>query len=144
MSYTSNISLATEQQNDIGWQAMAKGWTTEEWAIIQQEYYKLICSRKTGKRWLVEIIKKLWLIAWDMWEHRNSILHNTENVHSQTQEAQLNKKMCKLYSAAIRYMAHSPDNYLLGIPISNLIRKSYAYKKNWANTAEIVILRYKE
>mgnify|MGYP000032035169 CR=1 FL=1 len=92
MSYTSNISLATEQQNDIGWQAMAKGWTTEEWAIIQQEYYKLIGSRKTGKRWLVEIIKKLWLIAWDMWEHR----------------------------------------------------KSYAYKKTWANTAEIVILPYKE
>jgi hypothetical protein len=39
MSYTLNISLATEQQNDIGWQAMAEGWTTEEWAIIQQEYY---------------------------------------------------------------------------------------------------------
>ena len=136
MSYTLNISLATEQQNDIGWQAMAKGWTTEEWAVIQQEYYKLIG--------LVEIIKKLWLIAWDMWEHRNSILHNTENVHSQTQEAQLNKKMCKLYSAAIRYLAHSPDNYLLGIPISNLIRKSYAYKKNWANSAKIAILRYKE
>ena len=121
MSYTSNISLTTEQQNDIGWQAMAKGWTTEEWAIIQQEYYKLIG--------LVEIIKKLWLIAWDMWEHRNSILHNTESVHSQTQEAQLNKKMCKLYSAAIRFLAHSPDNYLLGILISHLIRKSYAYKK---------------
>jgi hypothetical protein len=39
MSYTSNILQAAEQQNDIGWQAMAKGWTTEEWAVIQQEYY---------------------------------------------------------------------------------------------------------
>jgi hypothetical protein len=139
-----NYPLAAEQQNDIGWQAMAKGWTAEEWAVIQQEYYKLIGSRKTWKRYLVEIIKKLWLITWDMWEHRNSILHNTENVHSQTQEAYLNKKMCKLYSPAMRYLAHSPDNYLLGIPISNLIRKSYAYKKNWANTAEIAILWYKE
>ncbi len=67
-----------------------------------------------------------------------------ENVHSQTQEAQLNKKMYKLYSAAVRYLAHSPDNYLLGILISHLIRKSYAYKKTWANTAEIAILPYKE
>jgi hypothetical protein len=53
MSYTLNISLATEAQNDIGWQAMAEGWTTEEWAVIQQEYCKLIGFRKTGKRWLV-------------------------------------------------------------------------------------------
>jgi hypothetical protein len=92
------------------------GWRLDYWGIG---------SRKTGKWWLVEIIKKLWLIAWDMWEHRNGILHNTENVHSQTQEVQLNKKICNLYSAAIGYLAHSPDNYLLGIPISHLIRKPY-------------------
>jgi len=30
MSYTLNILRATEQQNDISWQAMAEGWTTEE------------------------------------------------------------------------------------------------------------------
>jgi hypothetical protein len=29
MSYTSNISVATQQQNDISWQAMAEGCTTE-------------------------------------------------------------------------------------------------------------------
>jgi hypothetical protein len=90
------------------------------------------------------MIKKLWLIAWDMWEHRNGILHNTEDVHTQTQEAKLNEKICKLYLAAIRYLAHSPDNYLLSTPVSHLKRKSNVYKTTWADTAKIAILRYKE
>jgi hypothetical protein len=32
----------------------------------------------SGKRWLVALIKKLLDIAWDMWQYRNSVVHNQE------------------------------------------------------------------
>ena len=35
-------------------------------------------SRRSGKRWLVAVLKKLSDIAWDQWEHRNGILHDKE------------------------------------------------------------------
>jgi hypothetical protein len=30
-----------------------------------------------GRKWVRELIKKLWAVAGDMWEHRNDILHLT-------------------------------------------------------------------
>jgi hypothetical protein len=35
-------------------------------------------SRQSGKRWLIELIKKLLGVAWDLWEHRNGNMHSTE------------------------------------------------------------------
>jgi hypothetical protein len=69
---------------------LLEGWASFEWSIAQQEYYKLIGSLKSGKRWMIALIKKLWLIAWDMWEHRNGILHEKENTQVMTQERHLN------------------------------------------------------
>ncbi len=57
MSYTSNISLATEQQNDIGWQAMAKGWTTEDFKDFLFKYF-------SGNP---EKIKILSSVDWEAW-----------------------------------------------------------------------------
>ena len=32
----------------------------------------------TGKRWLSQLILKLWEVSWDMWEHRNGVLMDKE------------------------------------------------------------------
>jgi hypothetical protein len=29
--------------------------------------------RRTGKRWLIAVIKKTWEIAWSLWQHRNKV-----------------------------------------------------------------------
>ena len=56
--------------------------------ILLQEnrYYKSVKSRRTGRRWTVELIKKLQDIAWDMWDHRNSVLHNDPTRHHRKTE----------------------------------------------------------
>lgn len=123
---------------------MLEGWASFEWSIAQQEYYKLIGSLKSGKRWMIALIKKLWLIAWDMWEHRNGILHEKENTQVMTQERHLNNKVAKLYSDAIQFLSLSEDSYMLSIPISQLLQKPILYIKTWLETAQTVILRHKE
>ena len=35
-----------------------------------------ILVKKTGKRWTISLIQKLWLVSWDMWRFRNGIQHS--------------------------------------------------------------------
>jgi len=73
-----DVHIATQNQNDIGWRAFFEGCPAKGWEEAQQEYYLWIQSKRTGLRWLSALIRKLWDLAWDMWDHRNQILHDRE------------------------------------------------------------------
>jgi hypothetical protein len=45
---------------------------------VQHRYLQWIGSRRSGLHWLTALIQKLWDIAWDTWDHRNRVLHDTE------------------------------------------------------------------
>lgn len=47
----------------------------QEWSIHQGMHYKNLGSKKTGLRWLVGVIRRLWQIAWNLWELRNEAEH---------------------------------------------------------------------
>jgi hypothetical protein len=61
-------------QGRVGWRAFLEGSVLQEWAGKQQEYYTWLQKKNTGRRWTTYLIKKMWEISWDMWEHRNSEL----------------------------------------------------------------------
>ena len=52
------------------------GRVARQFATLQQKHFTDKDSKQTGRRWTTEIIKKLTKVAWDMWDHRNDILHN--------------------------------------------------------------------
>jgi hypothetical protein len=58
-------------QDRLGWEAAFEGKWHVGWAEVQETYFRFIGSKRSGKRWLVALTKKLWLTAWDMWEDRN-------------------------------------------------------------------------
>jgi hypothetical protein len=60
-------------QDRMGWDAAFEGKWHVGWAEVQETYLKSIGSRKSGKRWLIALIKKIWLTAWDLWEDRNGV-----------------------------------------------------------------------
>ena len=64
---------ATAGQDKMGWDAAFEGNWHIDWIEVQQRYYQFVGSRRTGKRWLVSLIKKLWDIAWDLWKDRNHV-----------------------------------------------------------------------
>jgi hypothetical protein len=57
------------------------------WSEVQHRYYEFLDSRRTGLRWLTALIQKLWDVAWDMWDHRNRVLHDQE--HSVARDLQI-------------------------------------------------------
>jgi hypothetical protein len=67
------------KQDAIGWRACIDGLLVNEWAAVQASYFEMLESRRSGKRWAGALIKKLWDTAWDMWDHRNRVVHDQES-----------------------------------------------------------------
>jgi hypothetical protein len=44
-----------------------------EFVEVQERYYRFLNMRRTGQRWLISLIKKMWEIAWSLWDHRNKV-----------------------------------------------------------------------
>jgi hypothetical protein len=69
--------VLTHQDNQ-GWINFWIGLPSTGWQEIQDAHYKRIASSKTGSSWLIAMIRKQWLIAWEIWDYRNGIVHNSE------------------------------------------------------------------
>jgi hypothetical protein len=123
-------------QQTIGWRRFFKGWFAYSWAEMQQRYYNLLWSSRTGRRWASAIVLKLCNIAWDMWEHRNGILHETENLVTRAMQTQLNAKVTRVYLNLSSQLLWHNDCHLVNLPLQELIRKDNNYKATWLSVAE--------
>jgi hypothetical protein len=63
------LQLLLTRQLELGGQALIEGKLSYEWEACNQAYLNFIHSHQTGKRWVVQLIKRLWDIAWDLWDH---------------------------------------------------------------------------
>ncbi len=43
--------------------------------IYKTLYFQSINKRNSGHRWLIQLIKRSWQIAWDLWDYRNDIAY---------------------------------------------------------------------
>ncbi len=88
------LAAAITDQEAIGWQALLEGRLSMEWSGVQQRYYDWLGSRKTGRRWVVMLIRKLWQVAWDQWEHRNGFVHDqpSTTLPAQTRRAAIRQQ----------------------------------------------------
>jgi hypothetical protein len=66
------------KQQKCGWRNFFEGLLLSDWRDAIQDYHRKLSSKKSPKRWISALIRKMWLIAWDLWEHRNGYLHNKE------------------------------------------------------------------
>jgi len=53
------------------------------------------------KRWIAELIKKLWNVSWDMWAHCNGILHNSPQANEDILEKPINVTIKDFYKYGI-------------------------------------------
>ena len=80
--YNASLQRCLNAQSHIGITNMMEGMLTYDWAEEQQKYYTSIRSRKTGHRWAVGLSTQLWNIIYDMWDHRNQVLHQKKEIES--------------------------------------------------------------
>jgi hypothetical protein len=128
-----NIQHTLDIQYELGWDYVLEGWLAMEWEIAQQEYYMAIWSRRSGFQSLIQLICKLWLIAWELWEHMNSILHDNINIHDNACLARTSSDIQKRYIKARWLLPRGIDRYeyLVETSCTSLLQKPLSYKKAW-------------
>jgi hypothetical protein len=84
-------------QDTIGAQQFFEGWLHCEWEVVQAKYYTDIHSRRSGKRWTIALITKLWDITWDLWEYRNAVYHQHQNISQLEDIEAMNLKTATFY-----------------------------------------------
>ena len=70
------LRQAMIDQDLIGWNNMINGFFSKQWRLIQTTHLREIGSRKSPILWISRFQKRIWLILWSMWQHRNDYLHN--------------------------------------------------------------------
>ena len=60
---------------------------------MQTRYSKSIESKKDPGRWTKEMIKRIWMISWNLWDSRNTQVHKTTVTRKEVIIAQLDDKV---------------------------------------------------
>jgi hypothetical protein len=124
---TTGADNSAKRQTKIGWQNMMEGLPAKGWAEAQQQWYDWRKSRRTGKRWITSLVKKLAETSWQMWDHRNTV-NNTKgtNMESQETDGKIDREFRRGF-----HRIREETGRLTKTRQEVLLRQSLGYRKNW-------------
>jgi hypothetical protein len=117
-------------QDAIGWTNLLEGCMDVGWTETQASYYKMIGSRRSGLRWTVAVIKKLWDVAWDLWEQRNGFLHDAEYQATLHDTASLDTEIRFHFRQGASHLPQRVQ-YLFEGSLTELLTTSVRHRQKW-------------
>jgi len=127
-------------QDEIGQNNIWDGWLSKEWREHQERIWKQSRSRKSSKRWTTELIKKLWNVAWDMWEQRNEALHNSASNRTAILEKDINDRIQHIYAIGPGQLARK-DLGLMRQPVAHQLQLPLSVKQQWLESIKAALHR---
>jgi hypothetical protein len=103
------------------WQCEVISASTGGWQYLQIDILWKITTKGKHVR-VPKTVMLLWDFAHEMWEHRNSVLHNMKLEASRAMhEAEINDVMTKLYEKVETYSTN--DRWYFDMPLALQLRK---------------------
>lgn len=81
-----DLLKAIDHQNQLGWSMFLHGSLSPFWKASQELYQLSVLQCTTGQTWAVSLLRRVWMIAWSMWDHCNEVLHSTITMAQQQRE----------------------------------------------------------
>ena len=131
-----NTTLLITLQSTIGAKLMLEGCIHNSWSEIMQDYLSSLQSKINGERFVTALIKLLWQIAWDMWDHRNNILHDNDTNATLLGITALNTQIVNMYHKGILPLMTPDEKALFKSPLESLLRLRPPSKRAWIATVE--------
>jgi hypothetical protein len=101
-------------------------------AFAQESYFKSVAPLyEIGKTLGLGLIRKLWTVAWDQWEHRNSILHERDSTKQHTLITQETDRLITWQFAMGMQGASSNNHYLFQEAIEELLKAQLYVREQW-------------
>ena len=137
------VKTASQTQETIGPNAFAEGCITSQWGEIQSIHLAAIKSRRQSSRWTKELIKKLWLVSWDMWANRNGWIHKEAVVRQEQISAHLDDEVTRIHELGHAQAQFYPevDRQFFMKPANEIKRMTDYQKRTWITAANKIIER---
>ena len=111
------LDQALAEQERIGWHLAMWGYLSHHWALAIAANP---CSKEDndkGEIWTHKMTLQLWEFSREMWEHCNSILHNSQlEASHKICNAQINDEITKLYANIDKYEV--ADRWYFDLPLA--------------------------
>jgi hypothetical protein len=88
------------------------GRLSVRWRDVQHQYYKWFQRRNTGKAWLQALIKKVWEVSWDMWDHQNEVRTTTITPATMRETENLNKQIIEQFEEGEAGLGQKDHHFL--------------------------------
>jgi hypothetical protein len=104
------------------------------WQEIQAQYFREIGKQNSGLRWTSTPIQNIWQVACDQWEHRNEILHKSENLVTQAEAKIIAPRVQMELETGIQGLLQG-DNYLSDDRrVAKFLKWTIASQASWLDT----------
>ena len=125
-----DIVAALADQDKLGWKNLMECLPVKKWKLIQNRYFHKIKSKKSIKKWMSQLLKEIHNLAWSQWDHRNTVLHKTEQPRVIKSIQILNNEIRKEY---YKGPADLPpvDRSQFRLPLLILLNRNTTYKQTW-------------
>ena len=133
-----HICQVLDSQDEIGWTNLLEGCFNKGWTEVQALYYRTIGSQRSGLWWMVAVIKKLWDVAWDLWEQCNGFLHDAEYQETLYNMANIDAEIRFQFECGCEKLPQRV-RYLFEGNLSELLTTSVQHRKKWL--ASVMVAR---
>jgi hypothetical protein len=129
-----NIPIRTEgqmlliSQDIVGCVGILEGCLSREWGRAQERYFQQKASRRSGPTWLTHTIRRIWTIAWEMWQHRNAIEHHNDVAK---ENAELDQKITEEIEKGSDHTDDITPMLLQMAESESLSKYTREYKRSW-------------
>lgn len=93
-----DVRQLVNQQQRVGGISFAEGRIHRQWEGIQAKYLEKMHSRRSPRRWVIQLIQKTWMVSWDMWDQRNDMVHNHKDTKLEQITAALHAEIRNIHN----------------------------------------------
>ena len=129
---TDNATLqqAIREQDMIGWRSFIDGFHSLAWRDCQQTYLQRIRSQRNSLVWKAKVTRRIWKIAWDLWTHRNTILHTCGESTHRSEIPHIDQEIRNEYHRGYAGLT-ARHRHLFTRTLDHLLQASYPNKRAW-------------
>ena len=142
-TWSPGLQATIRQQYDIGHRSFTEGMLGTEWARTQQQHLDdQMDNRRSAKKWVATLTMKLWNLNFQMWKHRNHILHHNEETQSHLYSETQIQTLRKLYTQREPTMPHI-NLQLFSRPIDDAIQMKPTEQRRFIRQLKAAIAAHK-
>jgi hypothetical protein len=92
---------------------------------------------------MIALITKLWEVAWDLWDYRNSVYHDKQNLSLQEDKSAIDLQVRELIQQLSLTGLRPKDRHLASITLERLLDFPRAQKIEWIRQTTLALAQYK-